>query len=68
MAEIGEKREAGNCFYNASSHAKMDASVRHNAVPSFAVMIDRLRHFDGFSLHLEICRGITVGGGCTGMP
>jgi hypothetical protein len=30
-------------------------------------MIDRLGLFDGFSLHLKICGGITVGRGDTGV-
>jgi len=30
-------------------------------------MVDRLGLFDGFSLHLKICGGISVGRGDTGM-
>ena len=37
VVAYAEQRAGGNCFHKASSHAKMDASVRHNAAPSSVV-------------------------------
>jgi hypothetical protein len=35
--QLGKECAHGNCFHKASSHAKMDASDRHNAAPSSAI-------------------------------
>ena len=54
-------------LHRASSHVKMDASVRHKAGPPSGGVIDGLGLFDCLSLHFEIQRGIAVSRGDTGV-